>query len=183
MEILSLILTMTVALFSLGGLTSFLRRAKKTSSASSTEFFGSQLGGKSVINYSYTDLPWVLVGYDIFYFFKFIWALPYILFPATPADSGDLDELAFTRKNGFCIAIHFILCVLQLAGIACLPFMILLPVWTAILLVGGFMLANYGLCSLLNGKDVEYWSDPEYAPELPEHAHEQWIFINGVAVG
>ena len=183
MEVSSLILTLTMALLSLGGLTSFFRRARPPRVPSSTEFYGSQLGGESVINYSYTDLPWMLLSNDILYFFKFIWALPYILLPATPADSGDLDELAFTRKNVFCIAVHFVICVLQLAGIVGLPFLILLPVWAAILLVALFMLVNYGLCSLLNGREVEYWSDPKYAEERPEHAHEQWIFINGVAVG
>ena len=181
MEIISVVSIMTVGILSLGGLASFLRKADPVSS--STEFFGSQLGGKSVISYSYTDLPWMLLGNDIYYFFKFIWAVPYILLPIVPADSGSLDELSPTWPNIFCIAVHFVLCVLQLAAILVLPFLILLPIWTVVLLAGLFLLVNSGLSSLLNGKDVEYWSDPSYAPELPEHAHERWIFINGVAVG
>ncbi|KAL2133537.1 hypothetical protein VTI74DRAFT_8759 [Chaetomium olivicolor] len=148
-----------------------------------TQFYGSQIGGRSVINYSYTDMPWKLMAWDIYYFFKFFWAIPYILWPISPADSGELSELSFTRGNVFCIAMHVVLCVLQLGGIVALPWLLVLPVWTALLLVALSMLVNKGLCTLLNSEHVEYHSDPKYAPALPEHAHEQWIFINGVATG
>lgn len=149
----------------------------------STAFFGSQVGGRSVISYSYTDLPWKLLAYDLYYFFNFAWALPYILLPLSPAESGDLDELSFTPQNVFCIVVHFVLCILQLAFIVCLPLAILLPVWIDGIAMGAFFLVNAGLCRLLNGRAITYWSDPKYAPELPEHSHEQWIFLNGVAVG
>lgn len=149
----------------------------------STKFFGSQIGSKSVVNYSYTDMPWKLLAADIYSFLTFSWAIPYVLLPITPADSGELDELSPTRQNIFCIVIHFILCVLQLAFILLLPLALLFPVWTVALAAALFALVNYGFCSLLNGKSTEYHSDPQYAAELPEHAHEQWIFINGVAVG
>jgi hypothetical protein len=35
----------------------------------------------------------------------------------------------------------------------------------------------------LNGSQMRYPSNPKYAEKKPEHAHEQWIFLNGVAVG
>lgn len=149
----------------------------------STKFFGSQIGGKSVISYSYTDMPSKLLAADVYSFFTFSWAIPYVLLPITPADSGELDELSFTPQNIFCIAVHFILCILQLIFILSLPFAILFPVWTVALALALFTLVNYGLCTFLNGNVTEYHSDPEYAPQLPEHEHEQWIFINGVAVG
>ncbi|RYC65012.1 hypothetical protein CHU98_g1198 [Xylaria longipes] len=117
-----------------------------------TEFFGSQVGGKSVINYSYTDLPWRLVAYDIKYFFTFAWALPWIVWPVRPCDGGHFDELSFTADN----------------------------VWSAL---GIFFTINWLLCLCLNGNTITYKSDPKYAPALPEHQHEQWIFLNGVAVG
>ncbi|KAK2015415.1 hypothetical protein LZ32DRAFT_616088 [Colletotrichum eremochloae] len=149
----------------------------------STKFLGSQVGGSSVINYSYTDFPYKLLAWDIYYFFQYIWALPWIIWPLTPADSGDLDELAFTRQNLFCIFMHIILFVLQLAFILALPFAILLPIWVAGLALAAFFTLNYLLCLLLNGPTLTYHSDPKYAPELPEHAHEKWVFLNGVAVG
>lgn len=148
-----------------------------------TRFFGSQIGGRSVINYSYTDMPWRLMAWDVYYFFKFSWAIPYILWPLTPTDSGELSELSPTRGNVFCIVVHAVLCILQLAFLITLPCLFVFPVWTAAALVTLFLLLNKGLCCLLNGDRVEYRSDPEYAPELPEHAHEQWIYINGVAAG
>jgi len=128
-------------------------------------------------------MPYRLMAFDVYYFFKFIWALPYIVFPLTPADSGDLSELSFTRKNLFSLVVHFVLILLQLAFLVALPIVALLPVWTAAAVIGLFFLVNTLLASLLNGNTVEYHSDPEYAPALPEHAHEQWIFINGVAAG
>ncbi|KAG4217905.1 hypothetical protein PC116_g33615 [Phytophthora cactorum] len=46
-----------------------------------------------------------------------------------------------------------------------------------------FFAVNRLLCFFLNGKTITFTSDPKYAPALEEHAHEQWIFLNGVAVG
>ncbi len=89
--------------------------------APASTVFASQAGGRSVINYSYTDLPWRLVAYDIYQFFRLAWALPYILLPTSPRDSGDLDELSCNFGNVFCIAVHVVLCVLQLAFILSLP--------------------------------------------------------------
>jgi hypothetical protein len=158
-------------------------RPGKATPGNDTRFFGSQIGGRSVINYGYTDMPWKLMAWDVYYFFKFFWAIPYILWPLSPADSGELSELSPTLGNVWCIAIHVVLCVVQLAGIVALPCLVVLPVWTAALLIGVFLLANKVLCMLLNGKKVEYESGAKYAPSLPEHAHEQWIYINGVAAG
>ncbi|KAK3321632.1 hypothetical protein B0H66DRAFT_472946 [Apodospora peruviana] len=187
--VVAYICTIAAVMASVAGLTTMARRASRAArtaaaaESNNTRFFGSQVGGQSIINYSYTDMPYRLMAFDAYYFFKFIWALPYIVFPLTPADSGELSELAFTRKNMFSLAMHLVLCLLQLAFIVALPLMALLPVWTAALAIGLFFLVNDLLCRLLNGSTVEYHSDPEYASALPEHGHEQWIFINGVAAG
>ncbi|KAI8948178.1 hypothetical protein F4801DRAFT_558137 [Xylaria longipes] len=148
-----------------------------------TEFFGSQVGGKSVINYSYTDLPWRLVAYDIKYFFTFAWALPWIVWPVRPCDGGHFDELSFTADNVWCIFIHILLFFLQLLFLVTLPIAFLLPVYLFIAALGIFFTINWLLCLCLNGNTITYKSDPKYAPALPEHQHEQWIFLNGVAVG
>ncbi|KXX80734.1 hypothetical protein MMYC01_203844 [Madurella mycetomatis] len=150
---------------------------------SDTKFFGSQIGGKSAINYSYTDMPWRLMAYDVYYFFKFLWAIPFIVWPLSPADSGELSELSFTSKNIYAVAVHVVLVILQLGFIVALPSLVTVPVWTAAAAIALFMLVNRTLASLLNGDRVEYMSDEKYAPALPEHAHEQWIYINGVAAG
>jgi hypothetical protein len=152
----------------------------------STQFLGSQIGGQSVINYGYTDLPWKLFAYDVYYFFSYLWALPYVLWPIRPAgnNSGHLDELSPTPQNVLCIAVHFILVILQLAFILALPFSILFPLPLVLAAIAAFLLLNHLICAIfLNGRQTEYHSDERYAPTLPEHAHEQWIFINGVAVG
>ncbi|KAI1117687.1 hypothetical protein F5Y14DRAFT_464728 [Nemania sp. NC0429] len=147
------------------------------------EFFGSQVGGKSVINYSYTDFPWKLVAYDIRTFFAFAWALPWIVWPVRPCDGDHFDELSFTAENIWCIFIHVILFVLQLLFLILLPLALVLPVYLFIAALAIFFLVNGLLCRCLNGKTTTYESDPKYAPALLEHQHEQWIFLNGVAVG
>ncbi|KAJ4423210.1 hypothetical protein N0V82_002071 [Gnomoniopsis sp. IMI 355080] len=152
-------------------------------------FFGSQIGDETVINYSYTDSPWKIIRKDIYYFFYYIWALPYIVFPFKPCDSGALSELSPTSGNIFCIFVHTILVILQLGFIFILfPLALFIPLWTTILLIGAFLVVNGLLCKLLNGSaddtDIIFHSDPQYAlPDQPRFAHEQWVFLNGVAVG
>ncbi|KAI2634442.1 hypothetical protein GGS21DRAFT_543544 [Xylaria nigripes] len=148
-----------------------------------TEFIGSQVGGKSIINYSYTDMPWKLVAYDIRYFFTFAWALPWILWPMRPCDGGHFDELAPTADNIWCISIHVVLVIWQLSFLILLPVGLLLPVYVLMVVLGGFYIVNWLLCRCLNGKTITYESDPKYAPALEEHQHEQWVFLNGVAAG
>ncbi|KAH8193689.1 hypothetical protein TruAng_012146 [Truncatella angustata] len=134
-----------------------------------TEFYGSQVGGKSVINYGYTDMPLKLLMWDMRTFFTFAYALPWVVWPLKPSeDSGEFAELSLTRGNVFCLLMH--VCVL-------------LPVWIAALGIAGFFGVNWLVVLTLNGSSPTYTSDPKYAPALPEHAHEKWIFINGVAAG
>ncbi len=161
----------------------------QTASSSS---ISAQVGGQSVINHAYTDLPWRLLLYDIALFFRLAWALPYIVWPVVPvpppAGSGALAELAWTPANAWCIAVHAVLAVLQLAFLlggvpaAC----VLLPVWMAAALGAAALGANHVLCRLLLNSvrgTIEFHSRPECAAARPEHAHEQWVFLNGVAVG
>jgi len=148
-----------------------------------TEFFGSQVGGESVINYSYTDLPWKLVTWDIKLFFTLAWSLPWILWPVRPCDGDHFDELSPKADNIWCIFIHCVLVVLQLLFIVALPVAMVLPVYLFIVALVVFFTINWLLCRFLNGKTITYESDPKYAPALEEHKHEQWIFLNGVAVG
>lgn len=148
-----------------------------------TEFYRSQIGGDSVINYSYTDLPWKLFLKDVYYFFAYGWALPWIVLPLSPCGSGQLDELYPSARNLFCIAIHILLVILQLVFLLGCVVMVIFPVWMGAAFVGGFLALNWLLCRLLNGRNITYQSDPKFASAKPEHEHEQWIFLNGVAVG
>lgn len=159
------------------------RRVISSVAASSTTL-EYQFAGKSVINYSYTDFPWKLLVQDVYQFFRLAWALPYIVWPTSPTDSGSLDELAPTAANAVCVAVHVVLCLMQLLFLLSVPLMALFPIWTVTLAVLGFFGVNHAICRLLlNGNDIQYTSDAQYAAALPEHAHEQWIFLNGVAVG
>jgi hypothetical protein len=148
-----------------------------------TAFYRSQLGDSSVINYGYTDPPWRLMAKDIYYFFVYSWALPWVGLPLRPTDSGNLDELYPSLQNLWCMLVHFVLLVLQLGFLLSLPFLFIFPLWADATYVAGFLILNRMLCGLLNGKDITYTSDEKYAKKLPEHDHEQWVFLNGVAVG
>lgn len=160
------------------------RKPPKDERVDHTEFYGSQVGGKSVINYGYTDMPMKLFIWDVRTFFRFLWFLPWVVWPLTPCDSGEFDELSLTPGNLWCIFLHSILIVLQLGFLLVLiPVCVLLPVWTAALAVAAFFAVNWLLVLGMNGNSLTYESDPKYAPALPEHAHEKWIFINGVAAG
>lgn len=147
-----------------------------------TEFYGSQVGGQSVINYSYTDNPWQLLMHDIKTFFHFFWALPWIVWPVRPCPGGNFDELSFTCKNVFCIFVHTILVILQLVFILTLPMLILFPIWSVAAYLVVFFSVNWLLCRLLNGSERVYVSDSKYA-EQEDHPNEKWVFLNGVAVG
>lgn len=159
--------------------------ASSVASSSTVDFYGSQVDNQTVINYSYTDKPSRLLLWDVYYFFYYIWALPYVILPWKPFDSGDLSELAPTRQNLWCVFIHVVLAVLQLVMIICLPpVALILPLWTTLGVVAVFVGVNKGLCTLINAKEVLFYSDPEYAvPDQKKFAHEQWIFLNGVACG
>lgn len=72
-----------------------------------TELYRSQIGGASVINYAYTDMPIKLLGWDIYYFFVYAWALPWVLYPMFTYGSGALDELYPTWMNAFCALVSW----------------------------------------------------------------------------
>lgn len=148
-----------------------------------TQFYRSQVGEASVIDYSHTDFPWKLLAKDAYYFFVYIWALPWAIWPLYPFGPKEFNELAPTLQNLLCVFIHFILAVLQLLFILALPFTILFPIWMVLTGIVTFMIVNWGLCQLLNGKHDTYRSDEGYAKPLPEHEHEQWVFLNGICVG
>lgn len=150
-----------------------------------TEFFGSQVGGARVVNYGYTDMPWRLLGWDLLTFFVYIRFMPYILWPMRPTESAEYDELSWTFSNNWCIFLHAVLVLLQLAFFVALPFAALLPAWLFGAVVGAFLLANYVFCFLLNGFKTKFESDKSLVSEEErlKHRHEKWIFLNGVAVG
>lgn len=103
--------------------------------------------------------------------------------PIKPWNSGELDELYPSRKNLFCIFVHFVLVILQLCFILALPIAIFFPLWMSGLGIGALLLLNWAMCKLLNGKELIFHSEKKFARALPEHEHEQWVFVNGVAVG
>jgi hypothetical protein len=148
-----------------------------------TKFYGSQVGSKVVIPHSYTNSPLGLLRQDVASAFSFWKFLPFIVLPYRPQGSGPLCELYPSASNLWSMFLHFILFIMQLPFILSVPFWIFFPVWSVLGAVIVFWLINQGICYLLNGSQMRYPSNPKFAKSKTEHEHEQWIFLNGVAVG
>lgn len=149
------------------------------------KFYGSQVGGATVTPHSYTDAPSVLLRQDICSALKLFAFSPFIVWPLKPFGSGDLCELYPSLPNLWNMFLHVILILMQLSVILMimLPFWGFFPVWSIIIGALAFWTVNQTICYILNGSKLLYHSDPKYAAHKDEHKHEQWIFLNGVAVG
>jgi hypothetical protein len=146
-------------------------------------FYGSQVGGEVVIPHSYTGSPPELLRHDIWTALAFWKLLPSIVWPLKPNSSGSFCELYPSKANLRDMFLHLILVLIQLPFVLSVPLWVFFPVPGIIAGVAVFWLINSGICYLLNGPNMRYASDPKYAEVRKEHEHEQWIFLNGVAVG
>ncbi|KAH6721622.1 hypothetical protein BKA61DRAFT_639613 [Leptodontidium sp. MPI-SDFR-AT-0119] len=148
-----------------------------------TKFYGSQVGGKSTMSHSYTGSPLSLLKQDVLSALQFYLYLPYIVFPLRPQLSGPLCELYPSRENLYDMFLHGILIIMQLPFVLSVPFWLMFPLWWVVGGVVVFVMVSESICFLLNGKDMQVQSKEEFAERRKEHEHEQWIFLNGVAVG
>jgi hypothetical protein len=101
--------------------------------------------------------------------------------------SGPLDELCPSPENIYCIVFHTILIINQSAFLLSLPFLCLVPFATFVTYVGVFTSVNYLVCRKLNGNIPQGALESTYFQERRQwdldHPNEEWIFLNGVAVG
>ncbi|KAG5922859.1 hypothetical protein E4U53_003643 [Claviceps sorghi] len=151
--------------------------------ASAITFYRGQIGGPSVIDYSYTDSPAKLFLKDLRSLLVYSWAIPRVLSPLWPCASGDLGEMYPSFKNVFCLVVHGVLIVLQLMFLVGLPLTMFFPLWMGATGVAGFLALNWALCRLLNTGERICTSDDKFAPRRAEHEHEAWVYLNGVAIG
>ncbi|KAH8588240.1 hypothetical protein B0O99DRAFT_525448 [Bisporella sp. PMI_857] len=149
------------------------------------KFYGSQVGGKVVTPHSYTGSPAELLRSDIWSALKAATMLPYIVWPLRPTGSGEFCELYPSWANLYNIFLHVVLVFMQLPFILSVPFWVIVPLPLSWIVAGVtvFFMVNHGICYLLNGPQMRYESDPKYTQLAKAHKHEQWIFLNGVAVG
>ncbi|KAI1472077.1 uncharacterized protein F4812DRAFT_467905 [Daldinia caldariorum] len=148
------------------------------------QFFGSQVGGGTVINYSYTDMPWKLVFWDFWNFLKYARSLIWVVMPLWPCYGGSFDELSLTFQHVWCLSVHTVLIILQVIFLlGLLPLLFILPGWLFVSGLVTFFAVNALICRTLNGSTIQYTSDPKYSPHWERFEHEQWIFLNGVSIG
>lgn len=151
--------------------------------SSKIKFYGSQIGGSATVPLTYTSSPLLLLLSDIRLFFANITHMPYIVLPLTPTPSGNLDELHCSPKNIWSMFLHLILFVIQAAFLLSIPICFLLPAWAVLVYMTIFLVANTIFCVLLNGTAKHFQSNPKFTSHFPQHKNEQWLFLNGVAVG
>lgn len=151
----------------------------------SIKFFPSQIGSPKLSTYSYTGSPLLLLRHDIYLALKYLSFAPFIVFPLSPHLSGHLCELYPSLPNLWNMFLHFVLMLLQLPFLFSIPFWIIIPTPLSMILlcVAVFWAANWCVWRLLNGGQMQFYSQDKFAGKKKEHEHEQWIFLNGVAVG
>lgn len=102
-----------------------------------------------------------------------------------PCRSGALDELYPSWQNICAITVHAILSVAQLIFLASIPLALIVPVpfGLTVLYIAAFLVGNYYICLvLLNGTHTQLESSIDLSG-FTAHDDEEWIFLNGVAVG
>ena len=151
--------------------------------AHQTKFYGSQVGGSVITPHSYTNSPLQLLRHDVASAFSKWYFLPFIVYPFKPLKSGPLCELYPSAANLWSMFLHVVLLIMQLPFLLSIPFWVCFPLWMVIAGVAVFWCVNQGICYLLNGSQMQFPSNPDYALKKKGHEHEQWIFLNGVAVG
>ncbi|ESZ96162.1 hypothetical protein SBOR_3437 [Sclerotinia borealis F-4128] len=149
------------------------------------KYYPSQIGSKLVTPLSFTASPIKLLLEDLWTALINLRYAPNIVLPLSPTTSGDLCELYPSARNLGNIALHVVLFFLQCFFLLSIPIWILMPVWVVAIGFTMFWVTNLSICFLLNGSRLvsTYQSAPEYAQEKKAHAHEQWLFLNGVCVG
>ncbi|KAG4025090.1 hypothetical protein MFRU_067g00190 [Monilinia fructicola] len=149
------------------------------------KYYPSQIGSKLVTPLSFTASPIKLLLGDLWTAFVNLRYAPDIFLPLSPTTSGSLCELYPSPRNLADIALHVVLFFLQLFFLLSIPIWILMPVWIVAVGFTMFWVLNLSICFILNGSRLvsTYESAPEYAQRKDEHAHEQWLFLNGVCIG
>ncbi|KAL4786339.1 hypothetical protein BJX76DRAFT_124267 [Aspergillus varians] len=133
----------------------------------------------------YTASPWKLMWEDIHLFFRKAWSIPFVLLPLSTYNSGDLDELYPSLSNMGNLAFHTILSLLQILFLLTIPVFVvcMVPALWMCVYIGGALWANKALCNLVLNREPSVLVSRYPELEAPEHRHEHWVFINGIACG
>ncbi|KAI9840115.1 MAG: hypothetical protein M1837_001919 [Sclerophora amabilis] len=130
----------------------------------------------------YTTSPLGLVWYDVKLGFSLILAMPLIVWPLKPWDSGPLDELYPSKENLSDLFMHALLMIFQTIFLLSIPCCVALPLAVFLLYILAALVINATLCKILNGSKTYFESSVELE-DVSRHADEKWIFLNGVAAG
>ena len=133
--------------------------------------------------HSYTNSLLTLLRQDVASAFSFWVFAPFIVYPFTPLSSGPLCELYPSASNLWSMFLHIILFFMQAPFLLSILTWVFFPLWAVMGGIAVFWVINKGIWYLLNGSKMRYPSNPKFAEAKEEHKHEQWIFLNGVAVG
>lgn len=156
-------------------------------STTMSRIYPSPVPSRRSVPVPYTASPLKLLWSDIILCLSVLWVVPGVFFPLTPWRSKELDETYPASGNVFAIAVHSFLLMVQSLFVLSIPLCAfsLMPFLWFIVYVAAFVLVNYVICMVtLNGpSQIRLQQSNVNSQECMQHRQEDWIFINGIAVG
>ncbi|KAF2806620.1 uncharacterized protein BDZ99DRAFT_573365 [Mytilinidion resinicola] len=140
----------------------------------------SQIGGSDETPPPVTADPVRLCVYDVGLFIKNFRSIPGVFLPWSSGDGDEMSPKSFS--NLICLALQFLLLVLESFYILSLPLFVVFPLGSFILYLIATLLLVRGISWIMNGTTSSVTSNVNIGNDA-RHVDECWIFLNGVATG
>ncbi|KAL4770243.1 hypothetical protein BDW60DRAFT_209183 [Aspergillus nidulans var. acristatus] len=133
----------------------------------------------------YTASPWSLMWEDILLVVRTSWSIPWVLLPLKHRHSNELDELHPSLTNIANIVFQAVLSLVQILFLVSVPVLVIcmVPTFWVCVYISGFLWVNRTLCNLILNRKPSVFVSKYPKEEAPEHKHEHWVYINGIACG
>ncbi|KAL4762703.1 uncharacterized protein BDW70DRAFT_26498 [Aspergillus foveolatus] len=133
----------------------------------------------------YTASPWSLMWEDILLVVRTSWSIPWVLLPLKHRHSNELDELHPSLTNIANVVFQAVLSLVQILFLLSVPALVicLVPTLWVCVYISGFLWFNRTLCNLILNRKPSVLVSKYPKEEAPEHKHEHWVYINGIACG
>ncbi|KAL3433731.1 hypothetical protein BDV09DRAFT_205150 [Aspergillus tetrazonus] len=133
----------------------------------------------------YTASPWSLMWEDILLVVRTSWSIPWVLLPLKHQHSNELDELYPSLTNIANVVFQAVLSLVQILFLLSVPVLVIcmVPALWVCVYISGFLWFNRTLCNLILNRKPSVLVSKYPKEEAPEHKHEHWVYINGIACG
>jgi hypothetical protein len=122
---------------------------------------------------------------DILLVVRTSWSIPWVLLPLKHRHSNELDELHPSLTNIANIVFQAVLSLVQILFLVSVPVLVIcmVPTFWVCVYISGFLWVNRTLCNLILNRKPSVFVSKYPKEEAPEHKHEHWVYINGIACG